>query len=78
MLLGAVSDLLFGKRAPVLVVSITLAGGGILLLTLLGEKHKAGLFAVIFFVGLFVSGCSHMITITASTDLAKQDALRSN
>ena len=71
VILGIASDLLHGRRAPVIVVAFLLGTVGHTLLIFLGEDNKTVLFVVIFFNGAFVGGASNMITTTAATDLGK-------
>ena len=78
VMLGVASDLLFGRRTPVIVVAFLLATVGHAMLIFFGENNKIELFIVIFFIGAFVGGASNMITTTAATDLGKQDILKNN
>ena len=71
ILLGILSDLMYGKRAPVCFVSLMIATVGHAFLIVMNENQKGGLFALIFFLGFFVGGVSNIVAGTVIADLGK-------
>ena len=78
ILLGFISDKLYGKRSPVCFFGLLLATVGHTLLIFLTKDQKVGSFILIFFLGFFVGGISNIVSGTACADLGKQDALKNN
>ena len=78
VLLGLISDLLYGKRCPVSFIGLLIATGFHTGLIFLTQNEKVLLFVVIFALGFFVGGISNIIAGTACADLGKQDALKNN
>ena len=73
ILLGGISDLLYSRRSPIGVVSI-LISSAILFKIAFGYKSLSeGAFTtLLFFLGFFVGSLHHLIVISASADLGRQ------
>ena len=77
ILLGFISDLLYGKRGLV-CFSIILAPIGCMMIIFLDKEQKIEIFIVIFLLGLIIGGIANTISTTVSTDLSKNDLLKDN
>lgn len=79
LLLGFLSDKFYGKRSPVTLIAILMSAALCYAITFTYWKvSKGGLFALIFFFGLFVSGLVNLINGSVAADLGKQSALKEN
>ena len=78
VLLGLLSDWLYGKRTPICFVGLLIATVGHIFLIFLTSDEKVLLYILIFILGFFVGGISNIISGTACADLGKQDALKNN
>ncbi len=77
LLLGLLSDLLWGKRIIVCFFGLVLAAGGHVFLIFLDENNPSALLTLIFFLGFLVGGISNIICAAVCADIAKQADLKS-
>lgn len=78
IILGLLSDWLYGKRTPICFIGLLIATVGHVFLIFLTSSQKVLLYILIFSLGFFVGGISNIIAGTACADLGKQDALKNN
>jgi sugar phosphate permease len=76
LLLGILTDFLWGKRIIVVLFSLLIAGVGHIFLIFLDETRPALLFTLIFFLGFLVGGTSNIICAPVCADIAKRAALK--
>ena len=79
VVLGYVSDLLYGKRS--IVALFALIFSSLIAFTLTFEVYnmsQLSLMLLMFGLGFFVSGLNNMISAACSADLGKQEALKGN
>ena len=79
MVLGYLSDKFYSKRSPVTFLAILASAGICFTITFTFQNvSNGGLYALIFFFGMFISGLVNMINGSVAADLGKQKALREN
>lgn len=72
IVLGKVSDLLYGKRSPVALFALVFSAAISFVVTYEVYNMSSGLFAALmFFMGFFISGLNNMIQTACSADLGK-------
>ena len=71
--MGYISDRSYSKRAPVLTVAVIF---GSIFLTILTFNHnsisKLDMQVLLFFIGLFLGGLSHIVSVTCPSDIGYQ------
>ena len=79
IVLGIISDLMYGKRSPVALFAVLSAIVISFIETYrINFMSRATIMTTMFFTGFFVSGINNMISSACSTDLGKQKALKGN
>jgi MFS transporter, OPA family, solute carrier family 37 (glycerol-3-phosphate transporter), member 3 len=81
ILLGLVSDKMYGKRSPVAFVAVSASMGMMYYLSIIAEQGgipTGTLFVLMFLIGFFISGLANMIGSACAADLGKQPALKGN
>ncbi len=79
MVLGYLSDLMYGKRSPVAMIAVAFATAISYIITFqIYNLGKPVLFILMFFLGFFISGLNNMISAACAADLGKQSALKGN
>lgn len=79
IVLGFVSDRMYGKRSPVALVAV--ASSMVIMYYLAANEStvtQASFFIMMFFIGFFTSGLANMIGSACAADLGKQPALKGN
>ena len=72
MFLGYLSDKFYSKRSPVTFIAILISAGICYTITFTFENvTDGGLYALIFFFGMFISGLVNMINGSVAADLGK-------
>ena len=73
VILGPLTDITYGKRSPIAVVSIALASLAAFILTFLSDSMgQVGLTITMGFLGFFLGSIYHIVNITCCADLGKE------
>ena len=73
VILGPLTDITYGKRSPIAVVSIALASLAAFILTFLSDSMShVGLTVTMGFLGFFLGSIYHIVNITCCADLGKE------
>lgn len=72
-ILGPLTDLTYGKRSPIAVISIALASFSAFYLTFSYEDmSKTGIAVIMSFLGFFLGSIYHIVNVTCCADLGKE------